>query len=100
MTPTARTLNHLRRLGYQADVVERFIAQANIHKDLLAFVCRTRCRLIGNLGFFNWNGISLRKPLFIACSANSVLNKQDSRFYTTSHLQDDTETLEAGRKTE
>jgi hypothetical protein len=33
-SPTSRTLTRLRRLGYLADVCERFIAQANIRRDL------------------------------------------------------------------
>jgi hypothetical protein len=34
MTPTARTLTALRRSGYVAEVVERWIPGANIRKDL------------------------------------------------------------------
>lgn len=34
MTPTARTLAHLRKLGYQADTVERWIPKVNIRRDL------------------------------------------------------------------
>jgi hypothetical protein len=33
-SPTARTLTRLRRLGFTADVVERFIAPANIKRDV------------------------------------------------------------------
>jgi hypothetical protein len=34
MTPTARTLVHLRRLGFLADVVERWLPRANRKRDL------------------------------------------------------------------
>ncbi len=34
MSPTALTLAHLRRHGYAADVVERWIAQAGVRRDL------------------------------------------------------------------
>ena len=34
MTPTARSLKHLRGEGWLAEVVERFIPGANIRKDL------------------------------------------------------------------
>jgi hypothetical protein len=34
MTPTARSLAELRRLGYVADVVERWIPRAKVRKDL------------------------------------------------------------------
>jgi hypothetical protein len=33
MTPTARTLAHLRRLGYVATVVERYLAHAQRRRD-------------------------------------------------------------------
>jgi hypothetical protein len=44
LTPTARSLTLLRRRGYLADVVERWIPRANIRRDLfgcidLAAVC-------------------------------------------------------------
>lgn len=38
MTPTQRSLKHLRDLGYVTEVVERWIPGANIRKDLLGFV--------------------------------------------------------------
>ncbi len=38
MTPTQRTLKHLRESGYLAEVVERWIPGANIRKDLFGFV--------------------------------------------------------------
>jgi hypothetical protein len=38
MTPTARTLDHLRRAGFIAEVVERWIPRANIRKDFLGCV--------------------------------------------------------------
>jgi hypothetical protein len=37
MTPTARSLAHLRTLGYVAEVVERWIPGANIRRDLFGF---------------------------------------------------------------
>jgi hypothetical protein len=37
MSPTARSLMHLRKSGYVADVVERWIAQAGVRKDFLGF---------------------------------------------------------------
>ncbi len=49
MTPTARSLSHLRKLGYQADVVERWIPKVNIRRDL----------------FFAWDilGLKVGQPL-------------------------------------
>ena len=38
MTPTQRTLKHLRDAGYLAEVVERWIPGANIRRDLFGFV--------------------------------------------------------------
>ena len=38
MSPTARSLKHLREQGYLAEVVERWIPGANIRKDLFGFV--------------------------------------------------------------
>jgi hypothetical protein len=38
MTPTARTLTALRRAGYVAAVVEKWIAQAGIRKDLFGCI--------------------------------------------------------------
>lgn len=38
MSPTALSLNLLRRSGYVADVVERFIAAGNIRKDFLGCI--------------------------------------------------------------
>jgi hypothetical protein len=38
VSPTARTLVHLRKCGYVCDVVERFIAHAGIRRDFLGFV--------------------------------------------------------------
>jgi hypothetical protein len=38
MSPTARSLSHLRKCGYVADVAERFIAHAGIRRDFLGFV--------------------------------------------------------------
>jgi hypothetical protein len=37
MTPTARSLAHLRGLGYVVEVVERWIPGANIRRDLFGF---------------------------------------------------------------
>lgn len=37
MSPTSRSLAHLRQLGYLADVVERWIPGANIRRDLFGF---------------------------------------------------------------
>ena len=37
MTPTARTLNLLRRSGYQAGVVERWLPKVNLRSDLWHF---------------------------------------------------------------
>jgi hypothetical protein len=34
MTPTARTMQYLRRWGYLVDVVERWIPRANVRRDL------------------------------------------------------------------
>lgn len=38
MSPTQRSLAHLRSAGYVADVVERWIPGARIRKDLWGFV--------------------------------------------------------------
>lgn len=38
MTPTARSLAHLRELGFTAEVVERWIPGANIRRDLFGFI--------------------------------------------------------------
>ena len=38
MTPTAFTLRYLRRSGYLAEVVERWIPGANIRKDLFGII--------------------------------------------------------------
>ena len=38
MTPTQRTLNHLRKLGYRAAVVERWNSHARIRQDLFGVV--------------------------------------------------------------
>lgn len=37
MTPTQRSLAHLRGLGYLAEVVERWIPGANIRRDLFGW---------------------------------------------------------------
>ena len=37
-SPTARTLQRLRREGYTAGVVERFIAPANVRRDFLGCI--------------------------------------------------------------
>ena len=37
-SPTARTLQEMRKLGYQADVVERWIAAIKQRKDLFGFI--------------------------------------------------------------
>ena len=37
MSPTQRTLRHLRGQGFHADICERFIAQAGIRRDLFGF---------------------------------------------------------------
>jgi hypothetical protein len=38
MSPTARTLTLLRRRGFLADVVERWIPRANVRRDLFGFI--------------------------------------------------------------
>lgn len=38
MSPTQRSLKHLRDQGYLADVVEKWIPRANIRKDLYGFI--------------------------------------------------------------
>lgn len=38
MSPTARSLDRLRRLGYLADTVERWIAQAGVKRDLFGCI--------------------------------------------------------------
>lgn len=38
MSPTARSLSFLRAHGYHAEVVERWIPQARVRKDLFGFV--------------------------------------------------------------
>jgi hypothetical protein len=38
MTPTARTLQRLRRLGYVADVVERRLPRCHITRDFLGII--------------------------------------------------------------
>jgi hypothetical protein len=42
-SPTALTLGALRRAGYTAAVVERFIAQANVRRDLFGFADVIAC---------------------------------------------------------
>ena len=37
-TPTSRTMNHYRRLGYSIGIVERWIAQRGIRKDLFGCI--------------------------------------------------------------
>jgi len=37
-SPTARSLEHLRKLGYIADVTERWIPKINVRKDLFGFI--------------------------------------------------------------
>jgi len=37
-SPTARSLEHLRKLGYTADVTERWIPKINVRKDLFGFI--------------------------------------------------------------
>ena len=37
-SPTSRSLEHLRKAGYVADVVERWIPGANIRKDCFGFI--------------------------------------------------------------
>lgn len=37
-SPTARSLEHLRELGYVADVVERWIPRAGVRRDLFGVV--------------------------------------------------------------
>lgn len=37
MTPTARSLKYLRALGWQAEVVERWIPRINVRKDLFSW---------------------------------------------------------------
>jgi len=37
-SPTARTLTLLRRRGFLADVVERWIPRANVRRDLFGFI--------------------------------------------------------------
>jgi hypothetical protein len=37
-SPTQRTLAHLRKLGYTADVTERWIPGANVRRDLFGFI--------------------------------------------------------------
>jgi hypothetical protein len=37
MTPTARTLTYLRRLGFIADVCERWLPHAGVRRDLFGF---------------------------------------------------------------
>lgn len=37
-SPTARSLEHLRKLGYIADVTERWIPKMNVRKDLFGFI--------------------------------------------------------------
>ena len=37
MTPTQRTLAHLRRAGFVAEIVERWLPGANVRKDFLGF---------------------------------------------------------------
>jgi hypothetical protein len=38
VSPTQRSLKHLREQGYRAEVVEKWIPGANIRKDLWGFV--------------------------------------------------------------
>ncbi len=38
MSPTQRSLAHLRGLGYVAEVVEKWIPGANIRRDLFGFI--------------------------------------------------------------
>ena len=43
MTPTSRSLAVLRKLGYEADVVERWIPGAKIRKDYLGCIDLIAC---------------------------------------------------------
>jgi hypothetical protein len=38
MSPTQRTLEEMRRRGYLADVVERWLPNANVRRDLYGFI--------------------------------------------------------------
>jgi hypothetical protein len=58
LTPTARSLLHLRKCGYVADVVERFIAHAGIRKDFL--------------GCIDIIAVSRREPGVLAIQATSL----------------------------
>jgi hypothetical protein len=60
MSPTARTLLHLRKCGYVADVVERWIAQAGIRKDFL--------------GFADIIAVSRHEPDILAVQATTIAN--------------------------
>ncbi len=44
LTPQARTMNHLRRLGFSVGIVERWIAQAGIRKDLFGCIDLVACK--------------------------------------------------------
>lgn len=59
MSPTALTLRYLRTAGYLADVVERWIAQAGIRKDLF--------------GIIDLVGITIDEPV-LAVQATSLAN--------------------------
>jgi hypothetical protein len=43
MSPTGRTLDHLRRCGFVAEVVERWIPRANLRKDFLGCIDILSC---------------------------------------------------------
>jgi hypothetical protein len=60
VSPTARTLVYLRKCGYVADVVERFIAAAGVRKDFL--------------GCIDIVAVSRREPGVLAIQATTLAN--------------------------
>ena len=59
-TPTARTLAALRKAGFLADVVERWIAQAGVRRDLF--------------GIFDVLAIDTREPGLLAVQCTTKAN--------------------------
>ena len=60
MSPTARTLVHLRKCGYVGDVVERWIAAAGVRRDFM--------------GFADVIAVSRREPDILAIQATTLAN--------------------------
>jgi hypothetical protein len=64
VTPTGRTLNELRRLGFTAEVVERWLPRANLRKDLFGcadvLAARSADRLLLLIQATSWPNVAAR----------------------------------------